>query len=79
MAASTPVNTTLNSTLQNVTSRTEDQAARLGKFAITGESISTVDVPPHEVLANWESRNDKAITKYRYQAESEADQNTPSD
>jgi hypothetical protein len=55
----------VNSMLNNVTEYTEAQAARRGKFSITGESIITHDVPHSEVAADWESRINKATTKYR--------------
>ena len=51
-----------DSMLKNTTEYTEDQAARRGKFAITGESVETIDVPHSVVAKDWEDRNDKAIT-----------------
>jgi hypothetical protein len=48
--------------LKNNTSYNSIQIARRGKFAITGESVETIDVPHSVVAADWEDRNDKAIT-----------------
>lgn len=52
----------VDSMLKNTTSYTEDQAARRGKFSITGESVETIDVSHSTVAADWEERNDKAVT-----------------
>lgn len=54
-----------DSMLKHNTAYTEEQAARKGKFSITGETVTTIDVPHSEVAADWEDRNDKAITQYR--------------
>lgn len=51
-----------DSMLKNETTYTSIQVARRGKFAITGESVETIDVPHSTVAADWESRNNKAIT-----------------
>lgn len=57
-----------DSMLKFDTSYTEGQAARRGKHSITGESIETEDIPHSEVAADWESRNNKAITSGRPKA-----------
>lgn len=54
-----------DSMLKHDTAYTEEQAARKGKFSITGETITTVDVPHSEVAADWEERNNKALTSRR--------------
>ena len=51
-----------DSMLKNNTTYNSIQIARRGKFAITGESVETIDVPHSVVAADWEERNDKAIT-----------------
>lgn len=51
-----------DSMLKNETTYTSIQVARRGKFAITGESVETIDVPHSVVAKDWEDRNDKAIT-----------------
>lgn len=53
---------TVDSMLKNTTEYTEAQAARRGKFSITGESVKITDVGCHEVVANWEERNDNKAT-----------------
>ena len=60
-----------NRTLDHNTTRTEAQAARRGKFSITGETVSLTDIPSSEVLDEWETVNDKAVT-YRRGTEPQA-------
>lgn len=62
-----------DSTLKNTTEYTEAQAARRGKFAITGETIDTTDIDSSTVVADWEARNDKAVTQYRQKPDPEPD------
>ena len=54
-----------DSTLKHNTEYTEAEAAKRGKNPIIAKDITTVDVPTSEVVEDWESRNDKAITATR--------------
>lgn len=64
-SASYSVPNKVDSMLKNSTSYNSIQIARRGKFAITGETITTTDIPHSTVAADWEERNDKAVTSTR--------------
>ncbi len=47
------------------TTYTPSVAVNRGKHPIVAKSVTTVDIPHSEVAADWEERNDKAITSTR--------------
>lgn len=54
-----------DSTLKHNTEYTQDEAAKRGKNPIISKDVTTIDVPTSEVLEDWETRNDKALTERR--------------
>ena len=54
-----------NRMLDHSTTYTEEQAAKRGKLSNTGETLTTVDIPTSDVVKEWETVNDKALTTTR--------------